>query len=210
VDVEQILEISNVRPSIKTKRKKIMAYKKRTRRNVSEIIPEDQEMMAEVKDFAYEEAGSNDGFLKFIIMALIIVILIVGGWYLIDKYTTLNLPGMGSSQEVSADGWHAIFLSNNQVYFGQIEKITSEDLVLTDIYYLQVVNSPLQMSQDGATEQQQPTQQELTLAKLGSELHGPTDRMVINRDHILLTEELKDTSKVVTAISAYIEEQKKK
>jgi len=34
--------------------------------------------------------------------------------------------------------------------------------------------------------------------------------MVINRDHILLTEKLKKDSKVVQAISNYLKEQQKK
>lgn len=184
-----------------------MAYKKRTKRQASEIVP-DEEMMDDegAQDFAYQGRGGG-GFLKFIVTILVIAIIIIGGWYLLDNYTSLNLPGMSASEEASPEGWHAVFLSNGQVYFGQIEKISTDELILTDIYYLQVVNKPLQQSQEGGEVVTGETQQELTLAKLGKELHGPTDRMVINRDHILLTEELTEDSKVVTAIIVYINEQ---
>ncbi len=186
-----------------------MAYKKRDGRQVSEIIPDEQdEMNPGAQDFAYSGKGGG-GVLKFIIIALIIIIILVGGWYVLDNYTNINLPGMSSNSQNSSKGWQAIFLSNGQVYFGKVEKINNRDLVLTDIYYLQVVTKPLQQSQE-TPPPTTPTQQELTLAKLGNELHGPVDRMVINRDQILLTEELKEDSKVVTAITAYLTEQANK
>lgn len=46
-------------------------------------------------------------------------------------------------------------------------------------------------------------QSQLTLVKLGSELHGPIDSMTINKDHILFIEEMKEDSKVVQAIREY-------
>ncbi|NCN07068.1 hypothetical protein GW933_00045 [Candidatus Falkowbacteria bacterium] len=185
-----------------------MAYKKRGGRQVSEIIPDEQgDIDQGIQDFAYD--GNSGGAMKFVIVALVAVIILVGGWYLLDNYTNINLPGMSSDQNLS-NGWQAIFLSNGQVYFGKVEKITDRDLVLTDIYYLQVVTKPLQQSQEAPTVEQTQSQQELTLAKLGNELHGPVDRMVINRDQILLTEQLKEDSKVVTAITAYVTEQAQK
>lgn len=183
-----------------------MAYKKRTKRTVAETMPEEQEMM---EDFAYNGQANNGGIVKFIVSILVVAIIIVGGWYVIDNYTNINLPGSESSQEAPS-GWHAVFLSNGQVYFGQIDKMTEHDLVLTDIYYLQVVDRPLQQTQDTDEAAQTQTQQGLTLAKLGNELHGPTDKMIINKDHVMLTEELKEDSKVVVAIKAYMEEQANK
>ena len=41
---------------------------------------------------------------------------------------------------------------------------------------------------------------ETTLAKLGSEVHGPEDKMQINKDHVLFIEDLKDDSTVVKSI----------
>ena len=51
----------------------------------------------------------------------------------------------------------------------------------------------------------QPTQN-LSLVKLGNELHGPEDAMYINMDHVLFTEELKEDSRVVDAVKRYLEE----
>lgn len=96
--------------------------------------------------------------------------------------------------------WQAVFLSNGQVYFGQVEKSNSSEVVMIDIYYLQVTR-PLQQTQDG--EQPANPQGELSLVKLGNELHRPTDKMYINRDHVLFIEDLKDDSNVVQAIINY-------
>ena len=41
------------------------------------------------------------------------------------------------------------------------------------------------------------------LQKLGSELHGPEDQMVINRDQVQFWENLKDDGQVVKAITTY-------
>lgn len=110
----------------------------------------------------------------------------------------------------SRKDWQAIFLVNGQVYFGKVVYVSSKTLVLTDIYYLQFITKPLQTSEKGEVSKDQQTQQELTLIKLGNELHGPTDKMIINRDQILLTEKLSKDSKVIEAINRYINDKNKK
>ncbi len=52
-------------------------------------------------------------------------------------------------------------------------------------------------------EEQANPQGELSLVKLGNELHGPTDAMVVNRSHVLFVEDLKEESNVVQAIANY-------
>jgi hypothetical protein len=115
----------------------------------------------------------------------------------------------GAMAEVSGKDWQAVFLTNGQVYFGKVTNVGKKTITLADIYYLQVVTKPLQTSAQGsaatATDQ---TQQELTLIKLGNELHGPTDKMIINGDQVLLTEKLKNDSRVVQAIDKYVADQK--
>ena len=95
--------------------------------------------------------------------------------------------------------WQATFLTNGQVYFGQVQDERSDPVIIRDIYYLQV-RQPLQQAIEGQAIPQQP---ELSLVKLGNELHGPFDEMRINRDHILFIEDLKDSGKVVEAIKSH-------
>lgn len=135
---------------------------------------------------------------KLLVIIIIIVVILVG-LFLISKYTSWNL--LNVNKGVSSSGWQAVFLSNGQVYFGKIADENSNTLVLKEIYYLQVTQQ-IQPAQEGQT---QP-QQNLSLVKLGNELHGPQDEMKINRDHVLFTEDLKTDSRVVEAIVRYLEE----
>lgn len=96
--------------------------------------------------------------------------------------------------EVKKAQYQAVFLTNGQVYFGHLENASSKSPVLRDIYYLQ---STPQNPQAGSDQQQQP---QLSLIKLGNELHGPEDKMVLKADQILFWENLKDNSKVVETI----------
>ncbi len=84
--------------------------------------------------------------------------------------------------------WRAVFLTNNQVYFGHfLWKPFSSTITLEDIYYLQV-SQPLQ--QGDATS----SPPEMKIVKFGNEIHGPTDKMVILKDQILFWEDLRENS----------------
>lgn len=117
-------------------------------------------------------------------------------------FAVVSTKGFGyldKKSSASKSGWQAVFLSNGQVYFGHLTDQSSQFATLTDIYYLQVdQQTDLQKGKD--TTAQQP---KLTLIKLGNELHGPVDKMTLNRDHVLFIEDMKSDSKVVTAISDY-------
>jgi len=124
---------------------------------------------------------------KIGILALIIVIILVAAFYFVVY-----------RRGVTQADYQAVFLSNGQVYFGKITNKNAKYVVMKDIYYLQL-KRPLQEQKPG-----EPAQQpDLELIKLGGELHGPMDRMEINQKHVLFIENLKDDSKVVTAIMEY-------
>lgn len=99
------------------------------------------------------------------------------------------------SSYVNKDKYQAVFLNGGQVYFGKIGEYTGKFLTLTDIYYLRVN----QQVQPGQT----TSQNDVSLAKLGNELHGPEDEMVINRSEVQFWENLKDDGQVVKAITEY-------
>lgn len=92
--------------------------------------------------------------------------------------------------------YQAVFLSNNQVYFGKVVDINRDTLVLSDIYYLRV-SQPLQ----AGNEDEEMT--DFSLVKLGNEIHGPEDKMNINLNQVLFIENLKEDSKVTKAIEEF-------
>ncbi|MDB4940463.1 MAG: hypothetical protein JWO40_888 [Candidatus Doudnabacteria bacterium] len=134
-----------------------------------------------------------------ILAVVVLVVLGVLGFLFRDK-----LSGNGTATADKLSGYQAVFLTNGQVYFGKISNPSSDYVTLKDIYYLQV-NQALQSAgttaaQTAATADQQP---QLSLVKLGNELHGPVDSMQINRTQILFFEDLKADGKVSQAIDAY-------
>lgn len=133
----------------------------------------------------------RSGF-PFVIIILIILAAIFG-WWLLSGRNKLGLTTGGTSSD-----YQAVFLSNNQVYFGKLSKSNDDYVLLTDIFYLQV-GQPLQPSQPNPN---------VSLIKLGSELHGPIDQMKINRDHILFIENLRADSQVVQGIEKFKTDQK--
>lgn len=105
------------------------------------------------------------------------------------------------SARFSYRGWQAIFLANGHVYFGKVSSINRSDLTVKDIYYLNDPEGPFSPRNvtggEGA---------EIHLIKLGSELHGPKDSMVISRATISFTEGLKEDGQVVQAIAKHKKE----
>ncbi|TAL50182.1 hypothetical protein EPN81_03475 [Patescibacteria group bacterium] len=117
---------------------------------------------------------------------ILLVLLVLGGWYYLS---TRQTDPIGETI-ISTGEYQAVFLDNGQVYFGKLERSRSEFYTLTDVFYLQ----------SGVAVEQTTS---LALTKLGSEAHGPEDKMQVNKEHILFIEDMKDDSKVVQAIQQY-------
>ncbi len=166
-------------------------------------MPANLTKSADNKPEAEDKKKGKKGLKVAITLIIIIVVLALAG-FLLDKYTSLNLLGTGESKPeaplvYNIDNFYAVFLSNGQVYFGKVAETTDEFTLLENIYYLQVSNA-LQQVPPAETEQQP----QLTLVKLGNELHGPEDYMKINNSHIVFVEALKNNGKVVEAINQYV------
>jgi len=95
-----------------------------------------------------------------------------------------------------SDAFQAVFLTNNQVYFGKLSGLGSRYPVLSDVYYIQAATS--QDLTSGAKSGEQ-----LQLVKLGSELHQPQNIMYLNREQILFIEPLKPDSQIVKSIADF-------
>ena len=123
-----------------------------------------------------------------VIVGVLVVLLLL--WLV---YTKIN---GNEASEINGNQYQAVFLTNNQVYFGKITDLNNEYLVLTDVFYIE---TPSQGQASTAT-----ANQNYTLRKLGtSELHSPEDKMVINREQVTFWENLKESSQVVTKIKEY-------
>ena len=158
------------------------------------------------QDVSYSR-NRNGSMVPWIILAVLVVVIGVVGFMFRDKLFT----NKSATDKQASSGYQAVFLTNGQVYFGKLANASSDYVTLTDIYYLQVTQPALQGSQQtggatAATQQQVATpesQPQLSLVKLGNELHGPLDSMKINRDQILFYEDMKADAKVIEAINKY-------
>lgn len=134
---------------------------------------------------------------KLLVVAVIVVslALIVALAFGMFKFGTKSL--------VDTSKYQAVFLQNGQVYFGHVSNIDNKYVQLKDIFYLQV-QQQVQPDQQQAGDTSTPaSNQQISLAKLGNELHGPEDLMFISRDQIVFWENLKDDGQVVQAITDY-------
>lgn len=120
---------------------------------------------------------------KFLLWAVIVVGLgvviyvLVGGEKLIIR---------------SGDAYQAVFLDNNQVYFGKLKEVNDDWWSLTDIYYLRA--GTVQNADTNQAENQ------IDLIKLGGELHAPQDEMIINKDRVIFYEDVGAGSEIVKLI----------
>ncbi len=147
--------------------------------------------------------NSSSSKTPWIVLAVIVIVLVVVGVLFRDKL--FNGSQSASTTKTNSSAYQAVFLTNGQVYFGKLSNVDGNYATMTDIYYLQVVQPPLQGTpQSGqaaaATTQAQP---QISLVKLGQELHGPVDEMHIARTQILFYEDLKSDGNVVKAIESY-------
>lgn len=141
--------------------------------------------MAEEK----KEGGIMGKVVAVIVIAIIIAAVVM----------FLRKDKISSNTVVDSTKYQAVFVANDQVYFGKVSGENKQYVSLSDVYYL-VLKQPLQNQKEGEDQNQEQPKPGYSLIKLGKEMHGPTS-MSINRDQILFIENLADDSKVVSAIT---------
>jgi hypothetical protein len=131
-------------------------------------------------------------------LRVVFVVLLFSGTILLIAIAGLLYIGKDKEAKyIDKNKNQAVFLTNGQVYFGKVTSVTNEYVNLTSIYYL---NSQ-QQSADAAKAATEQTN--FSLVKLGCELHGPADQMVINRSQVSFWENLTADGKVSKAIEQF-------
>ncbi len=116
-------------------------------------------------------------------MVLVVIVGIMSSLFL-TKF--LKYDPYDKQDFIDPGAYQAIFLTNDQIYFGHLKNINSDYLILSDVYYVKINDS-------GAGQ----------LVKLGKiEPHGPKDKMIINQDQVLYWENLNPDSAVVKTIQS--------
>ncbi len=89
--------------------------------------------------------------------------------------------------------YQAVFLSNDQVYYGHLRNWHGNQVLLTDVYYAQAASE---------TDTKDTKQPQFVLVKLTDHATAPKDALYLNRDHILYVEDLAANSQIVQIIEA--------
>ena len=95
---------------------------------------------------------------------------------------------------IERDGYQAVILANDRVYFGKIEAAGTDFYKLDDAFFLRETA--------GEGEDAQATR---ALLPINRELHGPENSMLIRRDEVVLIEDLADDSPILREIERQIE-----
>lgn len=120
-----------------------------------------------------------------IVLATTVLVLAAGlGAYAIKDI--LRYDRYDKNDFIDQSTYQAVFLANDQIYFGYLKSINPDYLILSDVYYIKV-------NEGGAGQ----------IVKLGTiEPHGPKDKMIINKDQVLFWENMRLDSQVVKTIQS--------
>lgn len=150
----------------------------------------------------HKSSGKADKGMPKWLNILWIVLLFSATILAVALVVLMYFGGNKESDYVDEKKVQAVFLTNGQVYFGTISQVNGSYLDLQNIYYLNV-SQQVQPNQD---QQQQQAANNVSLVKLGCELHGPIDQMIINRDQVSFWENLKDDGQVAKAIAEWVKQ----
>lgn len=134
---------------------------------------------------------SQKKFILPLVGVIVTVALVVIGW---SVWSHMQSPGTA----IDSGKYQAVFFTNGHVYFGKLSPMNSDSMKLTEVFYLQ--SQSTEVTETDSTGQPSNNQ---SIIKLGDEVHGPEDAMIINKEHILFYENLKPDGKVAQAIEEY-------
>lgn len=119
-----------------------------------------------------------------------VVVLVGAGWLVWSRV-------ISPATAVDSSKYQVVFLTNGQFYFGKLQSLNGDYLKLTNVYYLQTENT----DSSNGTASQSATDGNYKLIKLGDEIHGPEDAMLISNRQVLYYENLKPDGKVAQLIA---------
>jgi len=144
---------------------------------------------------ATKEKKSFKRFLWPIIVAIVIAAGVVG-------WLVWSSTNNGGTVAIDGSKYQAVFFNNGQVYFGKLHSVNDDYLKLTDIFYLQS-QKPTEEKDSTNPQATSAEQNNVQLIKLGDEIHGPEDEMIISKDQVLFYENLKADGKVAQSIQKF-------
>lgn len=138
--------------------------------------------------------------LRKLIVGLVLVLLVAIATMIVRAtYHHIAYAGIDTKR------YQAVYLTNDNVYFGRIHVLVNGDIFLTDVFRVQATstNSGQQATSTSTKTSASDDSSGIRLVKPGKELHAPDDTMLIKKDSVLFIENLKADGKVTQAIVDY-------
>lgn len=127
-------------------------------------------------------------------LVLAAAVIALSGWFLYRSSTAAT---------IDSSKYQAVFFTNGQVYFGKLNQVNASYFKLTDVFYIQAQESDSTQNESENPQETSNDSTDIRLIKLGSEVHGPDDEMIISKDQILFFENLKKDGRVSDSIIKY-------
>lgn len=133
---------------------------------------------------------------------IILVLLILGGvYFVLTKRDSFSLSNLKCKMSNVGCPWQAVYLNNNQIYFGHVSEIENGTMLLSNVYTLQSYQEPADVSTSEHFAIGQPPKQSFKLVKKGGDRIITTDNsMTINIASVVYWEKLTSDSQVVKLI----------
>ena len=101
--------------------------------------------------------------------------------------------------------WQAVFLTNDQVYFGHLSQYGMNYWKLDDAHYIKVAKASVDAIPDAKNskpnqDQQPQMENRATLMKVSQDVHQPEGTLYIPKEHILFWQDLQANSNVAQTL----------
>jgi len=140
-----------------------------------------------------EPAKRSKKPLLLIAVAVVIIALSVAAWFFLSRGSV--------SSAIDSGKYQAVVLRDalsTPTYFGKLSVINDEYFRLTEVYYLQKKSDSTAATPQSVENQDAS---DFELIKLGNEIHGPEDEIIIAKSQLLYFENLKPNGTVSKTIT---------
>ena len=124
------------------------------------------------------------------LIAVLVIVLIV-----IVEVAGMAVLGVGWFTKKAT--WSAVFLNDNEIFFGHVQSSDNHQIDLTNVFYLQRTQPP-QGTQTGGSSA--PAQLSIN-SLVSSQIQCPKNEIVLDKANVLYTQDLQDSSFVVTRLN---------
>jgi len=146
----------------------------------------------------FKKSRGSDSLPKWLNLLNVVILFGISALLVLLAFSFSRSDNTSESKLVDHNQYQAVFLSNGQVYFGNVTSINNDYVRLVNIYYLTQGSTTATDTTTAAADS------DYTLVKLGcQQIHHPYDQMIINRSQVTFWENLNKDGKVAQSIESF-------